>query len=178
MATTKNSGVRAELIHRHRSTFRAVLVLLGTTILLSIVAFIIRRFLVPKIDPTIDAAWKITIVILGLGSIAFRRTMFSTMRLRDIGGVAGADGLLNTLAGTTLKVAIIGEAIAISGFVATLLTGNDRYTYGAGIIAVVVLLYCLPTRSSWERMLYQFAPYSKPVSPSEPPELWGNPPSV
>jgi hypothetical protein len=93
--------------------------------------------------------------------------MFSTMLLRDIGGVSGANGLLNTLAGTTLKVAFIGEAIAISGFAATLLTGNDRYTYGAGLIAVVALLYCLPTRSSWERTLYRFAPYSTPVSTFE-----------
>jgi arginine exporter protein ArgO len=162
----------SELVRRHRSTLRVVLILLGSTVLLSVLAFIGRRFLVPRIDPVVDAVWKITIVILGLGSIAFRRTMFASMRLRDIGGVAGAKGLLDTLAGTTLKVAIIGEATAVSGFVATLLTGNDRYTYGAGVIAVVVLLYCLPTRSSWERTLYQFAPYSAPLSPPEPPKEW------
>lgn len=178
MATTESSDARAELIRRHQSTLRFVLILLGATVLLSILAFIGRRFLVPKPDPVVDAAWKITIVILGLGSIAFRRTKFSTMRLRDVGGVGGATGLLDTLAGTTFKVAIIGVAIALSGFIATLLTGNDRYTYGAGLIAVVVLLYCLPTRSSWERALYQFAPYSTPLTPPAPPQEWGNPPPV
>jgi hypothetical protein len=176
MDTTRNSDVRAELIRRHRSTLRVVLILLGATVLLSVLAFIIRRFLVPTIDSSVDLVWKVLIVTLGLGSIAFRRTMFSTMRLRDIGGVSGAEGLLNTLAGTTLKVAFIGAAIAVSGFVATLLTGNDRYTYGAGLIAVVVLLYCLPTRSSWERTLHQFAEYFTPLSPPEPPKEWGNPP--
>ncbi len=158
---------RSELIRRHQSTLRVVLILLGTTVLLSVLAFILRRFLVPRADPVVDAAWKITIVILGLGSIVFRRTKFSAMRLRDVGGVSGAKGLLDTLASTTLKVAIIGAAIAVSGFVATLLTGTDRYTYGAGLIGVVVLLYCLPTRSSWERTLYQFAPYSTPLSNPE-----------
>jgi hypothetical protein len=178
MDTTENSDSRAELTRRHQWTLRLVLVLLGATILLSGLAFIGRRFLVPRPDPVVDAAWKITIVILGLGSIAFRRTKFSTMRLRDVGGVSGAEGLLNTLAGTTLKVAFIGAAIALSGFVATLLTGNDRYTYGAGLIAVVVLIYCLPTRSSWERTLYQFAPYSMPLNPPQPPQEWENRPPV
>lgn len=167
----------SELVRRHQSTKRVVLILLGATILLSVLAFVGRRFLVPKVDLTVDAAWKITIVILGLGSIAFRRTMFSTMRLQDVGGIKGAKGLLDTLAGTTLKVAFIGAVIALSGFVATLLTGNDRYTYAAGLIAVVVLLYCLPTRSSWERTLYRFAPYSTPLPP-EPPKEWGTPPAA
>lgn len=178
MATSETSDDRADLVHRHQSTKRVVLILLGTTILLSALAFIGHRFLVPRIDPVVDAAWKITIVILGLGSIAFRRTMFSTMRLQDVGGVKGAKGLLDTLAGTTLKVAFIGAVIALSGFAATLLTGNDRYTYGAGLIAVVVLLYCLPTRSSWERTLDRFAPYSTPLNPPQPPKEWGTPPAA
>ena len=178
MATTESSDARAELIRRHQSTLRIVLILLGTTVLLSVLALFGRRFLVPRPDPVVDGAWKITVFILGLGSIAFRRTMFSTMRLRDIGGVSGAKGLLNTLVGTTLKVAFIGAAIAVSGFVATLLTGNDLYTYGAGAIAVFTLLFSLPTRSSWERTLYQFAPYSTPLTPPAPPQEWENPPPV
>lgn len=175
MDKTGNSEVQAELVRRQQSTLRVVLILIGTTVTLSIIAFAIKGLLAPKPDPTVDAAWKITIVILGLGSIAFRRTMFSTMRLRDVGGVSGAKGLLTTLANTTIKVALIGEAIAVSGFIATILTGNDRYTYGAGIIAIVVLLYCLPTRSSWERTIHRFAPYSTPVDPAD---RWGSSPPI
>jgi hypothetical protein len=158
------TDVHAELIRRHASTSRTVLALLAGTVLLSVMAFAGKRFLVPKSNPMVDQAWKITIVIFGLGSIAFRRTKFSAMRLRDVGGISGPIGLLNTLARTTLQVALIGAAIAVTGFVATLLTGNDRYTYGAGVIAIVVLLYCLPTRSSWHRSLQQFAPYSSDLT--------------
>lgn len=170
-----NSEVQAELVRRHQSTLRIVLILIGMTVTLSIIAFALRGVTVPKPDRTVDGAWKITIVILGLGSIAFRRTMFATMRLRDVGGVGGPKGLLKTLANTTIKVALIAAAIAVSGFVATLLTGNDLYTYGAGLIAIVILLYCLPTRSSWERTIYQFAPYSTPVQPSD---RWGSSPPI
>ena len=39
-----------------------------------------------------------------------------------------------------------------------LVTGNDRYTYWAGLIAVVVLIYCYPGRRSWTRTLQMFVP--------------------
>ncbi len=162
--TSETSNIQAELVSRHRSTSRIVVSLLVGTVLLSLIAFVGKRFLVPKPDPMVDTAWKIIIVIFGLGSIVYRRTKFSAMRLRDVGGVGGPIGLLKTLAGTTVQVAIIGAAIALTGFVATLLTGNDRYTYGAGVIAIVVLLYCLPTRASWRRALEQFVPsFNGPV---------------
>lgn len=161
----EKSEVQAELNRRHHTTLRIVLLLLAGTVLLSLIAFVAKRFLVPQQDPLVDMAWKITIVIFGLGSIVFRRNRFSAMRLRDVGGVSGPMGLLGTLSGTTVQVAIIGAAIALTGFMATLLTGNDRYTYGAGLIAVVVLLYCLPTRSSWQRALRQFTPDEPPASP-------------
>ena len=79
------------------------------------------------------------------------------MRLQDIGGLEGASGLLRTLEKTTLLVALIGSAISVMGFIATLLSGNDFYTYGAGLVGVAVLLYCYPTRSSWNRTVQQFA---------------------
>jgi hypothetical protein len=65
--------------------------------------------------------------------------------------------LLKTLEKTTLQVALIGAALSVLGFVATLMTGNDFYTYGAGLIAVVILLYCYPTRTSWQRTVLRFA---------------------
>ncbi|MDQ3473115.1 MAG: hypothetical protein M3447_05195, partial [Acidobacteriota bacterium] len=58
---------------------------------------------------------------------------------------------------TTLQVALIGASLSVLGFVATLTTGNDFYTYGAGIIAIVILLYCYPTKTSWIRTIQRFA---------------------
>ncbi len=159
---SERSNVQAELIRRHRTTLRTVLSLLAGTVLLSLVAFVATRFLIPRPDPLVHKAWQITVVVFGLGSIVFRRTRFSAMRLRGVGGVGGPIGLLGTLSGTTIQVALIGAVIALIGFIATLMTGNDRYTYGAGLIAIVVLLYCVPTRSSWQRALQQFAPSESP----------------
>jgi hypothetical protein len=80
------------------------------------------------------------------------------MRLQDIAGLRGTSGLLITLQRTTLQIALIGAAAAVVGFVATLLTGDDSYTYRAGLVAVAVLLYCYPVRNAWERAVQRFSP--------------------
>jgi len=99
----------------------------------------------------------ITILIFGLGAIAFRRTKFATMRLQDIAALQGASGLLISLQRTTLQVALIGAAVAVIGFVATLLTGDASYTYRAGVVAAAIMLYCYPVRSSWEQAVRRFS---------------------
>lgn len=126
-------------------------------VLIAIAAFISKSFLRQQHNPSVDIALRITILIFGLGAIALRRTRFATMRLQDIGALAGASGLLRTLEKTTIQVALIGAAISAMGFFSTILTGNDFYTYGATLVAIFVMLYCFPTRTSWRRTLEQFA---------------------
>jgi hypothetical protein len=126
--------------------------------LLCVLAYVSKRFLIPKNNPSLDIAVRITILIFGLGAVALRRTKFAAMRLQDIGALKGASGLLITLQRTTLQVAGLGTVIALVGFIATLMTANDFYAYGASLVAVAVLLYCYPTRTSWERALLRFVP--------------------
>lgn len=148
---------QAELARKHKATATTVVALFISTVLLSILAFVLRPRLELHVNPPLDIAVRIVILVLGLGAIAWRRTKFSPMRLHDIAGLHGVTGLLNTLQTTTIQIAILAEAIATIGFVATLMTGNDLYTYWAAAIAIVVLVYCFPTKSSWARTLYRFA---------------------
>jgi hypothetical protein len=150
--------VQAELDRRHKAAATTVAGLLIATVFLSVVSFIGKEFFRQQENPPLDMTLRITIFVLGLGSIAWRRTKFSTMRLKDIGALQGASGLLSTLERTTLQIALLAAAIAAIGFIATLLTGNDFYTYGAGSVAVAVLLYCYPTKISWSRTIQLFAP--------------------
>lgn len=162
-------AIESELRRRHKAAATTVLGLLVASILLAIIAYLSKRFLRQQNNPALDIALRITILIFGLGSVALRRTRFSTMRLQDIGALAGPSGLLRTLEKTTLQVALLGAAISAMGFVATLMTGNDFYTYGATLVAVAVLLYCFPTQTSWRRTLEQFAPNSASSVNSEQP---------
>ena len=92
------------------------------------------------------------------------------MRLQDIAALKGVSGLLKTLESTTLQVAFLGQAIAAFGFLATVLTGNDFYTYGAGLVGLVVLFYCYPSLTSWQQAVAKFGvAASDPGSPLASP---------
>lgn len=156
ISTEQSGDIQAELARRQKSTATTVLALLVAAVLLCILAYVSKKFLVPQNNPALDIAVRITILIFGLGAVALRRTKFAAMRLQDIAGLKGPIGLLITLQRTTLQVAFLGAVIVVLGFVATLLTGNDFYTYGAGLVSIAVLLYSFPVRRSWERALKQF----------------------
>ncbi len=147
---------QAELTRRHKAAATTVLGLLVATILLSVLAFLGRPYFTEKPNPPLDIAVRIVILVLGLGAVVWRRTKFQPMRLQDIAGLAGVSGLLSTLEKTTVQIALLGAAIAAIGFVSTLMTGNERYSYWSGAIAVIVFIYCYPTKTSWLRALYRF----------------------
>lgn len=152
------ANVNAELRRRHKSTATTVLSLLIAVVLLCVLAFVSQKFLTQRSNPPLDIGVRISILMFGLGAIALRRTKFAKMRLQDIGGVQGTQGLLSTLQRTTLLVALIGVAIALIGFVATLMSGAALYTYQASIVAAAVLLYGYPVRRSWEQAVREFSP--------------------
>jgi len=151
------TDVNSELARRHRAASRTVLGLIVAVLLLSIVAFLSRNYLVPKNNQPLDMAIRIILLMFGLGSIVWRRTKFAGMRLKDIGALQGATGLLSVLEKTTLQLALLAAAIAAIGFVGTLLMGNEFYTYTAAGIALVVLLYSYPTKSSWTRTVERYS---------------------
>jgi hypothetical protein len=154
--------VQVELMRRHKRTATTVLSLLVAVVLLCALALVSQKFLTPGSNPSfdnrsLDIAVRICILIFGLGAIALRRTQFAKMRLQDIAALQGASGLLVTLQRTTLRVAMIGIGIAVLGFIATLMTAMPLYTYQAGVVAVAVLLYGYPVRTSWEQAVRRFS---------------------
>ena len=168
MSSTLAPDVKDELARRHAATARTVLALLIGVLLLCVVGYVSKKFLAPQNNPSLDMAVRISILILGLSSIALRRTKFSAMRLQDIAGLQGPVGLLATLQKTTVHVALVACVIALIGFGGTLFTGNDFYTYAAGIVAIAVLLYAYPVRRSWEAAVMRFA--STDNLPESPPK--------
>ena len=153
-----SANLQEELRSRHKSTATTVLSLLVAVILLCVLALVSQKFLTQRNNPSLDMAARISMLIFGLGAVALRRTRFAKMRLEDIASLRGASGLLITLQKTTLLVAMIGVAVALIGFVATLMTGAPLYTYQAGVVAAAILIYGYPVRSSWEQAVGRYAP--------------------
>ncbi len=169
---------QSELTHRQKATATTVLALLVAVMLLCVLAFVTKKFLQFQDNPQLNIAVRISILIFGLGAVAMRRTKFATMRLQDIASLKGPTGLLITLQRTTLQVAFLGAIVAAMGFVATLMTGNEFYTYAAGLVALAVLLYCYPVRTSWERALQQFSPASDQLLIPKSDKTRPNPPAA
>lgn len=157
VADPTSPEAQAEVARRHKAAATTVIALFISTVLLSVLAFVARPYLEEK-PPNLplDFGVRIVVLMLGLGAIVWRRNKFSAMRLQDIAGLQGVSGLLRTLEKTTIQIAILAEAIATIGFVTTIVTGNQLYTYWSGAIAAVVLVYCYPTKSSWLKTLSRF----------------------
>lgn len=164
MSEQLSTNYQPELRRRHRTAALIVRVLLALTVALSLAAFLGRNRFLQRENPPLEIALKITIVFFGLGSVVLRRARFSTMRLQDIAALRGISGLLATLEKTTIEVALLGGAVAVFGFIATMMTGNAFYSYGAGLVALFVLLNCYPTQASWQKTAEQFGvpPASQP----------------
>jgi hypothetical protein len=157
--TPNPADVQAELVRRHRTaTFIVAGFLVQDIALLAIAFFAIDRIFRPG-DQARDAAiimglW-IVVLIFGLGAFVLRRTRFAATRLKDTAAVKGLSGLLKTLQGTTIQIACIGGAIALMGFVITILTGDWTNMLRAGGVSAIVLIYGFPFRSAWERVVRQ-----------------------
>ena len=124
------------------------------TLLLLVVAFAWHEAVYrPMGPPSFPGALRIAILFFGFGAIVLRRTRFAAMRLQDIAALRGISGLLKTLQGTTLQVAMLALAIALMGFIGTILTNNEYEMLRAGLVALAVLLYCYPRLSAWQRVV-------------------------
>jgi hypothetical protein len=148
-----SEDTQQELIRRHRVAAVVIGASFGLILVLVAVAFFASESIHRPGDPSLAMALWITILVFGLGSFALRRARFQSARLQDIAALRGVSGLLATLQGTTIQIALIGVAIGLMGFVVTILTGNKYDMLRAGGVAVIVLLCAYPQRAAWERVL-------------------------
>jgi hypothetical protein len=151
-----STDVQSQLIRHHRVAAMVVRAFLAVTVALIIVAFTGRAPVIGHGSPDPTTVWfmRITIVILGIGAVSLRRTRFTAARLQDIAALRGLPGLLQTLQGTTVQIAVLGALIALLGFVLMMLTHEPSDMVFIGIAALAVLIYCYPRRRSWERVVH------------------------
>ena len=152
MAQTSES-IQSELTRRHRTAAMVVGAMLGLTIALVATAFFSSESLHRPGDPSLAIALWISILIFGLGSFALRRTRFQAARLQDIAALRGVSGMLATLQSTTVQIAFIGGAIALMGFMVTIMTGRYGDMLRAGAVAAIVLIAAFPQRAAWQRLV-------------------------
>jgi uncharacterized membrane protein (DUF485 family) len=156
--TENSENIQEELSRRHRTATLVVLFFLALNVVLLLIAYFAADRIFRPADPKIAPGLWIAILVCGLGVFVLRRTRFAAMRLKDIAAVRGTSAMLGTLQGTTIQVAAIGGAIALMGFMTTILTADWTNMLRAAGVSVIVLVYCYPFRSAWNRAVTQLAP--------------------
>jgi len=158
--TPTPGGLPSELSRRHRTATIFIVGFLALDLLLLVLAYFSAEKIFRPRDPSLTMALWIAILVFGLGAFVLRRTRFGAMRLKDVAALKGMSGLLKTLEGTTIQIACIGGAIALMGFMVSILTGDWTGMLRAGGVSAVVLIYAYPFRSGWERVARQLSDYS------------------
>jgi beta-lactamase regulating signal transducer with metallopeptidase domain len=152
------ANIQSELARRHRSATIVVWFFFALNIVLVAIAYLARERIFRPANPQLAFGLWLVILVCGLGVFVLRRTRFSAMRLRDIAAVKGVSAMLRTLQGTTIQVASIGGAIGLLGFIITIMTGDWSNMLRAAGVSIIVLLYCYPFKSAWQRTVQQLAP--------------------
>ena len=154
--TSPTDDVFTELEQRHKAVATTVLGLLVANVLLAIVAYLGKPYFRQMDNPSLEAVLKVGVGLLAIGAIVWRRMRLAPMRLKDIATVGGGSGLIRTLEKTTLQIAVLTALMAALGFIATALSANEYYNYFASGVAILLLLYFYPTKSSWMRTVQRF----------------------
>ena len=152
------ADIQSELDRRHRSATMVVLFFFALDVVLVTIAYFAGARIYRPANLQLAFGLWLVILICGLGVFVLRRTRFSAMRLQDLAAVKGVSALLRTLQGTTIQVASIGGAIGLLGFIITIITGDWTNMLRAAGVSVIVLLYCYPFKSAWQRTVRQLAP--------------------
>jgi hypothetical protein len=153
-----DASIDEELNSRYRAATIVVLIFFGLDVVLLAAAYFAASKIYRPADPKIAVGLWLVILVCGLGVFVLRRTRFSTMRLQDLAAVKGISALLATLQGTTIQIASVGGAIGLMGFIITIITGDWSNMLRAAGVSVIVLIYCFPLKSAWERIVRQLAP--------------------
>lgn len=152
------TDIQSELDRRHRSATMVILFFLALDIVLVAIAYFAGERIFRPANPQLAFGLWLVILVCGLGVFVLRRTRFSAMRLQDVAAVKGVSALLQTLQGTTIQVASIGGAIGLLGFIITIITGDWSNMLRAAGVSVIVLFYCYPFKTAWQRTVRQVAP--------------------
>jgi len=154
------ADIQSELDRRHRSAAMVIFFFFALDVVLVAIAYFAGERIFRPANPQLAFGLWLVILVCGLGVFVLRRTRFSAMRLQDLAAVKGVPAMLRTLQGTTIQVASIGGAIGLLGFIITIITGDWSNMLRAAGVSVIVLLYCYPFKSAWQRTVRQLAPVS------------------
>lgn len=142
-----------ELEKSYKTTSVIVIILIVSTLALIGIAWFLAANVDNSVtDRALSALW-VTIILLVVTSFVLRRVLFSRERLKQTFLQRGRSGLILSLQNKTVFLCLIGEIIAIIGFLVATLGGNKFEMFRAGAVALVVFLFNFPHKTVWQRVI-------------------------
>lgn len=124
------------------------------TLLLIAVSYLFgQRLTTEKAAPQLTSIlWGL---LLGLAIAAFiwRRTRYSTLRIKNVETLGGGRGLIDFLERTSVTLALGGIVIAVIGFIAALFSSDFIDAVRGTLVSLIVLVISLPRTYLWRKAL-------------------------
>lgn len=144
---------RNELEKRYRTTTIVIAFQIFTVIVLIVAAWFAAQNSNNSVsDQTLTTLW-VAVLFIAVGAFLARRMLFGWERLKNTVLLKGVKGLIQTLQTNAIILGVIGEIVAIMGFLIALLSGNKWEMFRAGAIALVVFLANFPRKKVWEKIV-------------------------
>ena len=144
---------RSELEKRYRMTTIVIAFQIFTVIVLIVAAWFAAQNSNNSVsDQTLTTLW-VAVLFIAVGAFLARRMLFGWERLKNTVLLKGVKGLIRTLQTNSIILGVIGEIVAIMGFLIALLSGNKWEMFRAGAIALVVFLANFPRKKVWEKIV-------------------------
>ncbi|CAN5867571.1 hypothetical protein BH20ACI4_BH20ACI4_31500 [soil metagenome] len=144
---------RSELEKRYRTTVYVIVFQIFTVIALIITAWFVAQTSENSItDQSLTTLW-VAVLFIAVGAFVLRRLIFNWERLKNTALLKGIKGVIRKLQINSIILGVIGEIVAIMGFLIAVLSGNKWEMFRAGTIALVVFLANFPRKSTWEKIV-------------------------
>lgn len=140
--------------------YRLTIMIVAVFFISVIVFMLVGRFVTPGESTPGSEKWGQTIysivIVLGVITVALRRILMSRM-LMSQAAAGGAGAVLRQMSTISIIGAAMGEATAIIGLVAYLLTADYQYSWRLGAVGLFLILYSFPRRGEWVRKVIEYS---------------------
>lgn len=140
----------------YQTTSKIVLIQIFFTIVLILVAWFWAAGIDNSVAPQAITGLWFSIIFLVIASFFLRRVLFSWGNFKKAYEQFGIEGVLKNLQKSTVLLCLLGQIVAIIGFLIATLSVNKFEMLRAGIVALVIFLFNFPRKGIWERVVVNF----------------------
>lgn len=137
--------------------YRLTTLIVGAQIAFSVVLAILAWFGLGNTDSSNGAQFStalwILVLFVAIGTFLLRRILFKWERLKKIALSKGTPGIFSALQRSSILLGALAEAIAVIGFVISVINGNKTDVLRAVAVALIVFFINFPRKSVWEKIV-------------------------